>query len=108
MGEYKHGGARPGAGRKRKEAEMAIIEAMDGYCAPNEFWGKLWAKVESGDMKAIALWANYRFGMPKQNVEMSAEISNGLTLPENITLDQLKEIVSASHSEGGENTDSAT
>jgi hypothetical protein len=65
------GGRRPGAGRKSKAAELKMADAMDLYCTTDDFWGIVHRLMLMGDMQAIKLWANYRFGMPKQNVDMA-------------------------------------
>ena len=67
----KHGGKRPGAGRPPKAEEARVIYDMDKYCAPAEFWGILYNLVRQGDRAAIKLWANYRFGMPAQAIDVS-------------------------------------
>lgn len=65
----KHGGKRKGAGRKPKADEVKIIESMDAVGVPEKFWELLWKKCEKGDVQALKLWANYRFGMPRQAID---------------------------------------
>lgn len=65
------GGRTPGAGRKPKADEIKIIEQMDAVAAPLEVWQALWNKCEEGDVQAIKTWLNYRFGMPKQNLDVT-------------------------------------
>lgn len=65
------GGRTPGAGRKPKADEIKIIEQMDAVAAPAEAWQALWDKCEEGDVQAIKTWLNYRFGMPKQNLDVT-------------------------------------
>lgn len=67
------GGARPGAGRKKKADEIAVIEKMDAVAAPELAFKNLWLKVEEGDVSAIKLWLSYRFGMPKQSVDVTSD-----------------------------------
>ena len=67
----KNGGARPGAGRKPKIQEIKIIEQMDAVSVPNEIWEALLFKVKEGDTAAIKLWLSYRFGMPKQQIDVT-------------------------------------
>jgi len=69
-----NGGARPGAGRKPKIQEIKVIEQMDAVSVPGEIWKALLYKVKEGDTAAIKLWLSYRFGMPKQQVDIT---SNG-------------------------------
>lgn len=68
-----NGGARPGAGRKPKADEIKLIEQMDAVAVPEEAWRALWAKCQEGDTQAIKTWLNYRFGMPKQSVDVTTQ-----------------------------------
>lgn len=68
-----NGGARPGAGRKPKAEEIQIVEAMDAVAVPEKAWRALWARCEEGDTQAIKTWLNYRFGMPKQAVDITTQ-----------------------------------
>jgi hypothetical protein len=68
-----NGGARPGAGRKPKADEIKIIEQMDAIAAPEEAWEKLWELCKAGDMQAVKTWLNYRFGMPKQKMDITTD-----------------------------------
>jgi hypothetical protein len=69
-----NGGARPGAGRKPKIQEIKLIEQMDALCVPNKIWEALLMKCAQGDTQAIKLWLSYRFGLPKQQIDVT---SNG-------------------------------
>jgi hypothetical protein len=69
----KHGGNRPNSGRKPKSDEIQMIENMDATKATIEVWAKLAEKVESGDVNAIKLWLEYRFGKPKQLIGLVTE-----------------------------------
>ena len=70
----KNGGARIGAGRKPKIEEIKIIEQMDAICVPDKIWEALLMKCAQGDTNAIKLWLSYRFGLPKQQIDVT---SNG-------------------------------
>jgi hypothetical protein len=70
----KNGGARIGAGRKPKIEEIKIIEQMDAICVPNKIWEALLMKCAQGDTNALKLWLSYRFGLPKQQIDVT---SNG-------------------------------
>ena len=70
----KNGGARPGAGRKPKIQEIKIIEQMDAICVPEKIWSALLMKCSQGDTQALKLWLSYRFGLPKQQIDIT---SNG-------------------------------
>jgi hypothetical protein len=70
----KNGGVRIGAGRKPKIEEIKIIEQMDAICVPEKIWEALLMKCAQGDTNALKLWLSYRFGLPKQQIDVT---SNG-------------------------------
>jgi hypothetical protein len=70
----KNGGVRIGAGRKPKIEEIKIIEQMDAICVPDKIWEALLYKCQQGDTNALKLWLSYRFGLPKQQIDVT---SNG-------------------------------
>ena len=70
----KNGGARLGAGRKPKIEEIKIIEQLDAICVPEKIWEALLYKCQQGDTNALKLWLSYRFGLPKQQIDVT---SNG-------------------------------
>ena len=72
----KNGGARPGAGRKPKIQEIKIIEQMDAICVPEKIWSALLMKCSQGDTQALKLWLSYRFGMPKQQIDVTTNGEN--------------------------------
>ncbi len=61
------------AGRKPKADEIKIIEQMDAVLAPMEVWQKLAELVHKGDGMAIKTWLSYRFGNPKQAVDVTTD-----------------------------------
>ena len=63
----------PGSGRKPKADEIKIIEQMDAIAVPEDAWRALWDKCQDGDIQAIKCWLNYRFGMPKQVVDVTTQ-----------------------------------
>lgn len=65
------GGARPGAGRKRKMEEHEIIERLSPMA--NTAFKVLQQKIEEGDMKAIQIFCNYFIGLPTQKIESKIE-----------------------------------
>lgn len=67
------GGYREGSGRKPKADEIKLIEQMDAIAVPSEVWKALWNKCLEGDTQAIKVWVNYRFGMPKQNIDVTTQ-----------------------------------
>jgi hypothetical protein len=72
----KNGGVRPGAGRKPKIQEIKIIEQMDRICVPEKIWEALLYKCKEGDTAALKLWLSYRFGMPKQQIDVTSNGEN--------------------------------
>jgi NADPH-dependent ferric siderophore reductase len=61
------------AGRPTKADEIKIIEQMDAIAVPEDAWRALWVKCQDGDIQAIKCWLNYRFGMPKQVVDVTTQ-----------------------------------
>ena len=74
MEKKKRGGPRPNSGRPPKIQEIKLIEQMDALAVPNEIWNALLYKCQQGDTNAIKLWLSYRFGLPKQQIDVT---SNG-------------------------------
>jgi hypothetical protein len=65
------GGSREGAGRKPKVQEVKLIEQMDKISVPDEIWNALLFKCKQGDTGALKLWLAYRFGLPKQQIDVT-------------------------------------
>jgi hypothetical protein len=72
----KNGGAREGAGRKPKIQEIKLIEQMDAICVPDKIWEALLMKCAQGDTAALKLWLSYRFGLPKQQIDVTTNGQN--------------------------------
>ena len=72
----KNGGKREGAGRPPKILEIKLIEQMDAIAVPNEIWKALLYKCKEGDTAALKLWLSYRFGMPKQQIDVTSNGEN--------------------------------
>lgn len=68
------GGKREGSGRKPKVQEVKLIESMDAISVPDEIWKALLYKCLQGDTGALKLWLSYRYGLPKQQIDVT---SNG-------------------------------
>ena len=47
---------------------------MDAICVPEKIWSALLMKCSQGDTQALKLWLSYRFGLPKQQIDIT---SNG-------------------------------
>jgi NADPH-dependent ferric siderophore reductase len=61
------------AGRPNKADEIKVIEQMDAIAVPEQAWQALWNRCEDGDIQAIKTWLNYRFGMPKQQIDVTTQ-----------------------------------
>ena len=68
------GGPRPNSGRPPKIQEVKLIEQMDAISVPDEIWKALLHKCLQGDTGALKLWLSYRYGLPKQQIDIT---SNG-------------------------------
>ena len=73
-----NGGARKGAGRKPKAEEQKLIERLDAIIDKDEAVGKLGELVAKGDMRAIQTYLSYRYGKPKESVDINS--SEGLNI----------------------------
>ena len=71
MEKKKRGGPRPNSGRPPKIQEVKLIEQMDAISVPDEIWSALLFKCKEGDTAAIKLWLSYRFGLPKQQIDVT-------------------------------------
>ena len=74
MEKKQRGGPRPNSGRPPKIQEVKLIEQMDALAAPQQIWDALLYKCQQGDTQALKLWLSYRFGLPKQQIDVT---SNG-------------------------------
>ena len=74
MEKKQRGGPRPNSGRPPKILEIKLIEQMDAICVPDKIWEALLYKCQQGDTNALKLWLSYRFGLPKQQIDVT---SNG-------------------------------
>jgi hypothetical protein len=87
------GGARPNSGRKPKADELKLIESLSAYdeLAKNA----LLKGVEEGQFNYIKLFLEYRYGKPKQQVDitsMDESIQRLLIVPENIATKLISDI----------------
>lgn len=65
------GGKREGSGRKPKVNEVKLVESMDAISVPDEIWRALFYKCKQGDTGALKLWLSYRYGLPRQQVDIT-------------------------------------
>ena len=76
MEKKQRGGPRPNSGRPPKILEVKLIEQMDRICVPEKIWEALLYKCQEGDTAALKLWLSYRFGMPKQQIDVTTNGEN--------------------------------
>lgn len=74
------GGARPNAGRKTKEKEENLIYLIRQAIADEEGMDLLAEEMRKGNMLAIRLYMQYRWGMPRQPVDITTN-GKDLSLP---------------------------
>lgn len=60
-------------GRPTQDKVLALADKMDRLKPEMEVFERLVALIDQGNIKAIQLWLNYRFGMPKATVEQKTE-----------------------------------
>ena len=66
------GGAMPGSGRKPKNDEQKLIEALCPY--HDNVIEKLSKAAESGAPWAVKLFLEYYYGKPKQSIKLDGEL----------------------------------
>ena len=76
MEKKQRGGPRPNSGRPPKILEVKLIEQMDRICVPEKIWEALLYKCQEGDTAALKLWLSYRFGLPKQQIDVTTNGEN--------------------------------
>ena len=73
-----HGGSRNGSGRKPKAAELKLVEKLDNLIDNDVVLKKLGELVAKGDIRALQLYFNYRYGKPKEKIDINS--SEGLNI----------------------------
>tara|TARA_R110000803_G_scaffold169817_2_gene232855 strand:+ start:171 stop:437 length:267 start_codon:yes stop_codon:yes gene_type:complete len=68
----KNGGARQGAGRPKKADELKLIEKLDSLIDNDEVIKTLGRQVLKGDSRAMSLYFGYRYGKPKESVDITS------------------------------------
>lgn len=84
----KNNGGHKTAGRKPLSDEVKRIKMMDSVAAPKEVWDALWKVAKDGNTQALRTWVEYRFGKPKDRVDIT---SNDETLGSEWNLSKLNE-----------------
>tara|TARA_R100001460_G_scaffold75728_4_gene116824 strand:- start:250 stop:516 length:267 start_codon:yes stop_codon:yes gene_type:complete len=67
-----NGGARQNAGRPRKADELKLIEKLDSLINNDEVIKTLGRQVLKGDSRAMSLYFGYRYGKPKESVDITS------------------------------------
>lgn len=81
MAKGLQGGARAGAGRKPKEVEKGLNEAINnaldslGGEKINDLWKQVIDKAEKGSFQHLQLFFNYYYGKPKESVNVSGGLA---------------------------------
>lgn len=73
-----HGGRREGAGRKPKVKEADLIDRLDSIIDSDTVLSKLMELAHDGDMRAIKLYMEYRYGKPKETVHNTHEVNQSI------------------------------
>ena len=68
----KNGGVRQGAGRPKKADELKLIEKLDSLIDNDEVIKTLGRQVLKGDSRAMSLYFGYRYGKPKESVDITS------------------------------------
>jgi DUF2075 family protein len=67
-----NGGARDGAGRPKKADEIKLIEKLDNLIDNDEVIKTLGKQILKGDSRAMSLYFGYRYGKPKESVDITS------------------------------------
>tara|TARA_B110000285_G_scaffold227620_1_gene289228 strand:- start:806 stop:1075 length:270 start_codon:yes stop_codon:yes gene_type:complete len=67
-----NGGAREGAGRPKKADELKLIEKLDNLIDNDEVIKTLGKQIFKGDSRAMTLYFGYRYGKPKESVDITS------------------------------------
>ena len=70
-----NGGARANSGRLKKDELISLIDTMDAIAVPDTVWKMLYAKVLDSNVNAIKTWLQYRYGMPKQVIDQTTNLT---------------------------------
>jgi len=66
-----HGGKREGAGRPTKADENKLIERLDRIIDKDEVIHKLNELIKKGDLRAITIYLDRRFGKPIETKDVT-------------------------------------
>ena len=65
-------------GRPSKADEIKLIERLDAIIDKDEAISKLGELVAKGDIRAVQLYLSYRYGKPKESIDLNS--SEGLNI----------------------------
>tara|TARA_R110002020_G_scaffold147537_1_gene322983 strand:- start:459 stop:725 length:267 start_codon:yes stop_codon:yes gene_type:complete len=71
-GRKNNGGIRTGAGRPKKVEEEKLIEKLDSIISNDDVIKKLGELIMKGDGRALNLYFGYRYGKPKESVDINS------------------------------------
>ena len=72
------GGRRLGSGRKPKADELNFVQKLDNVIDNEIALKKLGELIVKGDIRAIQIYFNYRYGKPKEKIDINS--SSGLNI----------------------------
>jgi hypothetical protein len=78
MDKRKNNGGHPNSGRKPKAEELKLIERLDAIIDSDEAIKTLGNLVLKGDIRAVQLYMGYRYGKPKESVDINS--SEGISI----------------------------
>ena len=73
MDGRRNNGGNKNAGRKPKAEEAKLIERLDNIINRDEVIEMVGKKIKDGDQRAMTLYFNYRYGKPKESVDITSE-----------------------------------
>ena len=89
---HNRGGARPGAGRKKRDEEASVIELLDKVIDKELVAQELLKRIKAGDSRAMTLYMNYRFGKPLQTIAQTTTLTvNDVDISKLVSFDEKKD-----------------
>jgi hypothetical protein len=88
-----HGGVRPNSGRKSKADELKLIESLSAY--DDMAKSALLRGVQEGNFNYIKLFLEYRYGKPRQQIDITSadeSIQRLMIIPEGIATKMITDI----------------
>jgi|TARA_R100001198_G_C5148411_1_gene158990 DUF2075 family protein len=68
-----NGGVRVGAGRPKKADELKLIQRLDNLIDNDAVIRVLGEQILKGDARALSLYFGYRYGKPKESVDITSK-----------------------------------